>query len=226
MFNDPQAKVLFWRGKDELNTLNDHLEALFFHGFSLLNQENEQGKTVMLLTLALKRQLKTFFKQPLEKQMATKSSFKAQFIRTLHSKDEQMTMHRQKWKMIVANILIAFTGLGLFAIAGKYVFTGQCFFNKTAREKQIESIEKEIETLFFDPNPSTALPIESDSPAMSSKEEDHQDNWAKETIQQYRRDIAVKDPTLSYHNAPKYIDNIDVDTDDDDETIKMKKMKW
>jgi hypothetical protein len=45
-------------------------------------------------------------------------------------KDGQMSIHREYWKVIIANVFTAFTGLGLFAIGINYLVNGRVFFPK------------------------------------------------------------------------------------------------
>lgn len=97
----------------------------------------------MFLGLDLKKALKAFFEKTPEEQAATKAQFKTSFMTKLHSKDNEMAAHRERWKVIVANVLIALTGIGLFAIGVCYGLTGHCFFNQTLREKHIQALEEE-----------------------------------------------------------------------------------
>jgi hypothetical protein len=95
----------------------------------------------MQLALELKIDLKAFFEQQPEEQSRLKEEFKASFIQKLHLKDGQMSIHREYWKVIIANVFIAFTGLGLFAIGINYLVNGRVFFAQTKREKLIETVE-------------------------------------------------------------------------------------
>lgn len=113
------------------------------HGLFLLSCDVEKGRITMLLGLELKKELKEFFEKSPAEQEAMKEPFKALFITKLHSKDHEMSAHRALWKIIIANIFIAFTGVGLFAIGANFMLNRQYFFAQTTREKQIEAMEKE-----------------------------------------------------------------------------------
>lgn len=95
----------------------------------------------MLLALELKQDLKAFYEKPTEEQIATKAAFKQSFLKKLHSKDGEMSIHRERWKVIVANVAIAFTGLGLFAIGVNLLIHKQGLFTQTKREKLIRNVE-------------------------------------------------------------------------------------
>ncbi len=58
----------------------------------------------------------------------------------LHLKDDDMAIHREQWKIIVANIAIALTGIGLIALGIQYALNKRCFFAHTQREQLIENI--------------------------------------------------------------------------------------
>lgn len=135
------AALLHWQGSPAVQVLNQELNQMFAHGIFLLSCDVEKGKVAMLLALALKKELKLFCEKTPEEQVATKAHFKASFIEALHSKDDEMALHRARWKVIVANILIALTGVGLFAIGANYLLHGRCFFAHTTREKHVETIE-------------------------------------------------------------------------------------
>ena len=66
--------------------------------------------------------------------------------------------HRALWKPILANIVLAATGLGLLMIVGKVCLTGSTFFMQTERHKQIDKIASTF----------TALEIEEETPLVSA----------------------------------------------------------
>jgi curved DNA-binding protein CbpA len=136
-----QSEALLWSGPEELRDLNHHIDQMLAHGLYLLTCDIAKGKTAMQLALELKSDLKAFFEKQPEEQNATKEQIKASFIQKLHGKDQEMSIHREYWKVIVANIFIAVTGVGLFAIGVNYLLNGGIFFAQTKREKLIEAVE-------------------------------------------------------------------------------------
>lgn len=139
-----QTKILHWTPPATLNNLCIHLNQLFAHGLFLLTVAADQGKAAMLLALELKTDLKRFAMRSPEEQTAEKEVFSQSFISKLHSKDKMMSLHRDYWKVIVANVLIACSVIGFFALGVNYLLTRQCFFSKTNREKCIATIDKNI----------------------------------------------------------------------------------
>ncbi|ASQ46976.1 hypothetical protein [Legionella clemsonensis] len=81
-------------------------------------------------------------------------AMKSEFVDLLRSENELMNQHRDPFWQIVANFLLALTGIGALAIAGKTLYSGvkhqklsinSClFFAKTASQKNIESVEEKI----------------------------------------------------------------------------------
>jgi len=134
--------ILSWNGPRELNQLNQHLDQMIAYGVYLISRDVEKGKTALLLGLDLKKDLKTFFEEGGVGDQENVTRFKESFVRKLHSKDKEMSAHREQWKVILANIAIAFTGVGLFALGINYALTGQCFFATTKREQLVENIEE------------------------------------------------------------------------------------
>ena len=117
---------------------------MFAYGLYLLSCKDglEKGKAIMELALELKGDIKTFTEYPKAQQLAQKETFKNEFITKLHSKDDLMSEHRAYWKVLVANILIALTGIGLFAIGIHYLQTGHVFFANTQCDNLIQNAEK------------------------------------------------------------------------------------
>lgn len=102
----------------------------------------EQGKTTVHFALELKRDLKKFVTLAPHEQATQKIYFINSFLDKLHSQDDIMSTHRAHWRVLVANILIAFTGIGLFALGIHYLRTKELFFSETNREKYIANIEQ------------------------------------------------------------------------------------
>ncbi|MCL9685525.1 hypothetical protein [Legionella maioricensis] len=140
--NEATSQAFLWTGPAELHVLTHRLDQMIAHGVYLISQDVEKGKTALLLGLELKKELKEFYERPAEEQRENLSVFKDSFLHQLHSKDDEMAIHREKWKIIVANIAIALTGVGLIALGIHYALNRQCFFALTKREQLIEHIEK------------------------------------------------------------------------------------
>jgi TPR repeat protein len=89
--------------------------------YATINPDKE--KTVRELAQALEEKLNSFladcYKTITENKKVTpekEAAFKSEFNQLLHSKDSEMAVHSQAWKPIIANILIALSGIGLVAL--------------------------------------------------------------------------------------------------------------
>ncbi|WP_133129530.1 J domain-containing protein [Legionella yabuuchiae] len=144
LFTKEQSQIFHWQGPQPISNLLHQIDQMFAYGLYLFTCDVEKGKTAIRLALDLRQELKNFFELPEHTQEAMEE-FKRSFVKTLHSKDSEMSTHRAFWKVIVANIFIALTGIGLFALGWQYAQQGQLFFAKTNRQKLIDSVEKEAE---------------------------------------------------------------------------------
>ncbi len=139
-----KTKNLNWEAPSELNELCSRINQMFAYGLYLLccYDGEEKGREVLSLALELKASLRQFIEKPSEEQASNKSQFQKGFIKKLHSHDKTMSEHRAHWKVVVSNVLIAFTGIGLFALGLHYLRTGHAFFAQTRREQLIEQVEQ------------------------------------------------------------------------------------
>ncbi|KTD78575.1 hypothetical protein [Legionella waltersii] len=134
------------------------IQLMKVYGSTLSKIDEKKGEAVVLLAEELKRkaiEFNTLLDQKLidHNQLA---AFKEEFTKLLHSKDELMMEHREKWKPIVVNILICFTGIGLLALsikAGANIFSSlylgrpitlndSLFFATTKRQNALAEVEK------------------------------------------------------------------------------------
>ena len=67
------------------------------------------------------------------------------FKRALDQGYKNMNTHRSYWKVILANIAIAATGIGLLLIARKYYRTGSSFFEETKRQQKVHQIKELVD---------------------------------------------------------------------------------
>jgi len=142
--NQETSEVLMWQGLPEVQPLNQRLDQLIAYGIYLLSCDAEKGKLVLLHGLSLKKEVKNFFELSLAEQEQTMPAFKDSFLTHLHSQDAQMGVHREEWKVIIANLAIALTGLGLIALGIQYAATGHGFFASTQRQKLVEEVAQDL----------------------------------------------------------------------------------
>lgn len=130
------------------------------YGVSLLAVDNLKGHAAVHLADQLEKTAKSY-SESLQHSDKNLEQFKTEFKKLLHSQDDLMKTHRELWKPISANILLALTGLGLLAIVVKtcvawadnasnnkpFSFNNALFFAKTNRELKNEAIEESIELI-------------------------------------------------------------------------------
>ncbi len=151
---DPQIKNLcskIERMEDYGNSLQSHAQKPFF------KRDYDKGDASTKLAKELKSELGKFVIKLEEKKPDGKMNddeikqFTKRFIKLLHSKDEEMKKHRKAWKPIVANIFLAFTGIGLIAIALKAIsarikkdnsLNGSLFFTQTKSLQNTQAVEQ------------------------------------------------------------------------------------
>jgi hypothetical protein len=145
----------------ELTLLYDKIREMRQYGETI---NTEKGTEVQILADELKGKLSHYLndeviskilnKQPFDPK--TLIQFKEDFTILAHSKDTQMNEHREIWKPIVANIILALTGVGLLALVGNIIiqiarsatdkqaisFNNLFFFAKTHSESLIKNIDE------------------------------------------------------------------------------------
>ncbi len=139
--NDQTAKAAHWQGPKEIHELTNQLDKMIAYGLYLLSCDTDKGKMALLHGLHLKQQLKNFFESPQVEHIQQLEQFKVSFLRELHCKDEEMGAHRQAWKILVVNVALALTGIGLLVVGIKYALTGQCFFANTHRQDLVKAVD-------------------------------------------------------------------------------------
>jgi hypothetical protein len=147
-YNLNDIELLVWNGSKKLHPLYEQINKMYLHGVFLHSIDQNKGMAATTLALELKQIIRDFMRLSKEEQAAKKIEFKQQLIHHLHSKDDSMTIHRARWKMITANFLIALTGVGILAISAHYLRFGKCFFAETQREKCIAAVEKQAKHCF------------------------------------------------------------------------------
>ncbi|MDR3476905.1 MAG: hypothetical protein P4M14_02600 [Gammaproteobacteria bacterium] len=129
------------------------IDAMGHYGVLLTKEDKPKGQAVIKLARGLRREASFFFiknHETPEKASEALVSFQKRFLDIIKKKDNEMEIHRKKWKCVMANLMIAITGIGALAqivnlAYSKYV-TGEAtlFFSKTTRHSKLEKIEKTI----------------------------------------------------------------------------------
>ncbi len=127
-----------------LKTMKNYGESLGFEA---------KGKIVSTLAEQLEKKAKELFKGKLTAEKL--EAFKKDFIPLLHSKDQTMSEYRTSWERIIANVLIALTGLGALLIAAHLAYTkattgrALLFFQppKTNSERLVAEVDHSLKVL-------------------------------------------------------------------------------
>ena len=137
--------------------LFESIDTMKRYGERLSNKHPNKSDTVRDLSQELKERIDEFVMSQGTERPKDIQEFKSGFKLLLHSQDGLMHSHRHIWKPIVANILLALTGIGLVAIIIKATsqaiqpqgnpldpnrtFNHSLFFAKTKTQAQLELIE-------------------------------------------------------------------------------------
>lgn len=110
--------------------------AMYGYGCVLTSLDATKGQEVLELAHRLleKVSLCQFQRQNM-------GTFKREFHTLLHSKDSEMATHREYWKIIVANIAVALTIIGVVPVLVKLAVTGKGFFQATRRERLLNEVD-------------------------------------------------------------------------------------
>lgn len=143
------ARLLF----NAHDTLFPSIRAMHDYGVLLQEQGVVNGEKAMRLATELMTRLEQF----LDNNAALEGfdAFQADFLELLHSEDEAMSTYRVAWETLAANIAIALTGIGLFAIAGQLIYSkateGRALFffqqSKTTSEEKIQVVEQGVNVM-------------------------------------------------------------------------------
>jgi hypothetical protein len=139
-FNCRQAKIL-----KLIDSIHDHRK----YGNGLLKEDIESGNKAVnhadnLLRIAIKYTAMSFLNINNDDSTATCTvkEIKEEFKRTLDEGFKDMGNHRKKWKLTLANIGIAASGVGLLI---NFFVTGSAFFKQTERQNKVKKIERRFE---------------------------------------------------------------------------------
>lgn len=138
---------------NQIFQLKEKITALEVYGVNL-ESNTQLCKVVLQLANDLNLQLNHFIRTHSQHvpNYQDLSSFRELFLLRLHSCDDLMSVHRESWKPIIANIIIALLSLGIapaVKAAHSKVTTGRCslFFVSTQRENLVKEIDMQTEEI-------------------------------------------------------------------------------
>ncbi|MFW2569420.1 hypothetical protein [Legionella sp. 29fVS95] len=153
----PQANPNYSAKRNEqISMLYSNINQLRSYGRKLYNPVNDkkaetEGVKAVCLALSLSYFANKFMNtQNHEERQIAQEAFQKELkqgILDMH--------HRARWKPVLANIIIAATGIGLLVIFGKLYLTKSAFFMQTERHKQIDKIASHFSALLTEEAPST-----------------------------------------------------------------------
>jgi hypothetical protein len=123
------------------------------YGLTLDKKGAAKGKIAIVLATELDGLVTAFFTDnPDFAQTPDKTkftAFKDEFLKKLHSEDQAMSEYRLAWGTVIANILIALTGIGVLFIGAQLAYTyctegrARFFFQqpKTSSEEKIANLD-------------------------------------------------------------------------------------
>ncbi len=135
------------------------------YGVYLQGLESNKASVVKNLAFSLNDKLEFFLINSVKTFPSPEEllHFQKKFKDLLHSEDKLMSVHREQWKPILANILLALTGVGFLLILAKLTysavnaclnkqamsFNNSFFFAKTSSEQLEEKIESTFNQVDF-----------------------------------------------------------------------------
>ncbi|MDR3504235.1 MAG: hypothetical protein P4L79_16840 [Legionella sp.] len=132
-----------WQAPVELAGLLASLKAMHAYGLLLKSTGSEKANAAMQLAIELTNDLKDYYTASPEEQ--NKGAFVAEFHNKLHSQDQLMSPHRQYWKVVLANIAVALTCVGLLAVGVSLLVRGHGFFNVTHSQNNVNDVEQQFD---------------------------------------------------------------------------------
>lgn len=120
------------------------IKQMHAYGLELKDEDSTKAEAAISVAGQLVYSLISHYQQSESIQLKSTQEFSSNFLGILHSKDELMSAHRKPWKVIIANIIIALTGVGLIALGINYMATGHAFFNKTQSLRNVEAVDEQL----------------------------------------------------------------------------------
>jgi hypothetical protein len=132
-----------WQAPEKLKPLLASIKAMHTYGLRLKSACPEKAEAAMQLAIELTEDLKNYHETSPEVQ--NKEVFKTDFHYKLHSQDDLMSTHRHYSKVVLANIAIALTGIGLAALVVSLLVRGHGFYNSTQGQNKVNDIDQQFD---------------------------------------------------------------------------------
>lgn len=132
-----------WQAPVELTALRASINAMHAYGWRLESACPQKAHAAMQLAIELTQDLQNYYEALPEEQ--NKEAFVTAFHTKLHSQDDLMSTHRHYSKVVLVNIAIALTGVGLAAIVVSLLIRGHGFYNSTQGQNTVNDIDQQFD---------------------------------------------------------------------------------
>ncbi|USQ13912.1 hypothetical protein J2N86_00745 [Legionella lytica] len=132
-----------WQAPKELSALRASIKAMHTYGLRLKTACPQKANAAMQLAVELTNDLQNYYETAAEAR--NEEAFKNEFHTKLHSQDELMSTHRNYKMVVLANIAIALTGLGLAVIVVSLLVRGHGLYNSTQGQNKVNDIDQQLD---------------------------------------------------------------------------------
>ncbi|MFJ1269650.1 hypothetical protein ACD661_13885 [Legionella lytica] len=132
-----------WQAPAELTRLRASIKAMHTYGLGLKTTCPKKADAAMQLAVELTKDLQNYYANAAEAR--NEEAFKKAFHQKLHSHDELMSTHRNYAKVVLANIAIALTGIGLAVIVVSLLVRGHGLYNATQGQNKVNDIDLQFD---------------------------------------------------------------------------------
>lgn len=132
-----------WQAPKELSALRASIKAMHTYGLRLKTACPQKANAAMQLAVELTNDLQNYYEMAAEAR--NEEAFKNEFHTKLHSQDELMSTHRNYKMVVLANIAIALTGLGLAVIVVSLLVRGHGLYNSTQGQNKVNDIDQQLD---------------------------------------------------------------------------------
>ncbi|CAM4381750.1 MAG: hypothetical protein LEGION0403_FIIPPAGN_00707 [Legionella sp.] len=132
-----------WQAPVELTALRASINAMHAYGLRLKSACPQKAHAAMQLAIELTQDLQNYYEALPEEQ--NKEAFVTAFHTKLHSQDDLMSTHRHYSKVVLVNIAIALTGVGLAAIVVSLLIRGHGFYSSTQGQNTVNDIDQQFD---------------------------------------------------------------------------------
>jgi hypothetical protein len=124
--------------------LHLQIEALVAYGEELKKENSSMGDGAVNIAQGIKTIADDYTSAYFGNQIEVKAACREQLSSALSTAFKKMGTHRAKWKIHLANVALAATGVGLLI---NYLVSGHVFFSNTGRQNKVQAIVDKLDNL-------------------------------------------------------------------------------